>query len=907
MAPVIDTYPSILAPTHTMSAATTSSDAFVALTLGRSANAIDLLVPSAPPVHAAPDLKARCFDFLSDLLVEHSLLFSSAELIAAFSHIPSSSYNATLEASGCCRSIRSAFFLVDNLVAIGFRDHTGAPIASSITADASSRPTGISYFAFRSTVDPSIIDARISLAPFSFEFWLALPQTVFVSPSHATDSAARRLSFTSPPLVSTPRQAPAPVTTAEDLHFLDSTEFAALGHPTGTDLLSDYDHACLPLFSKDQLQHLILRSATAAPTAPVLSPRMTAVLTSTSSSSSSYFGPLDFLDNQVAFDSVFPTPTPLTVTVSTTGASIDSLVLPALLDTFIDRCKFHLFVPIFRSDYVGTFARDDAASLQATVSAIKKLAMSSRNPSSGAWVNLHPDEVFAAYSNLIPLLPFQVSVWGLNLVTQYFDSLSVELQDALHVDPLYSAPDLATLVTRSAQLAALRVLRVAAVRQYTLLRNQEKLIAKTVNRKLKQSHSATALAAPVSVHLPQPPLSASLSPASSAPCHDASISAQTFMSPAEETMRRYQATPPAEPASFPVDPATNFRSAYPLGFAGCMYCGDSNHVFRQCPSNGAPGASAIFYSNLFAHKPHLRKRAPLPHEILPSSTPGIPPTQSFVSGPSTVPTTDLATLPPAPPPLAPLPPSALKKARFCLLHVKSFQANLPAPAPVLPPMPIAIDNGLPHIAFDLGASSSLVELCGLMDTCGALNTGYLLFHLWLKSERPDLVAEFISFDDANPFEPIKLGGAIRDPSDFVSSDHGNLTAVIRYYTPYVDTFGSAITLSFALGSDVTVNTIFGLPMLCDLDSIISLRSNTMHSRILHRDFPITRAAASFGLPRDCTFDPADASRNHEASLCTPPPSSATSILALAPPAPVLATATDDTSLGFLQRTVHPTS
>jgi hypothetical protein len=83
-----------------------SSDAFVALTLGRSANAIELLVPPAPPIQSAPDLKARCFDFLlSDLLLQHCLLYSSAELIAAFGHIPSSSYNASLEAVGCCTSI----------------------------------------------------------------------------------------------------------------------------------------------------------------------------------------------------------------------------------------------------------------------------------------------------------------------------------------------------------------------------------------------------------------------------------------------------------------------------------------------------------------------------------------------------------------------------------------------------------------------------------------------------------------------------------------------------------------------------------------------------------------------------------------------------------------------------------
>lgn len=906
MAPIIDTYPQYPPTCANMSAAPTSSAAFVCLTLGRSANAIDLLVPVAPPVHAAPDLKARCFDFLSDLLLEHSILYSTAELINAFGHIPSSSYNATLEASSCCAAIRSAFFNVDNLIALGFRDHHGHPISKAITTDASARPDGVSYFAFRSTVDPSTLDNRLSLPSISLDFWLALPQTSFPSPdsSTAVDGVSKRLDFTTPPPASTLRHS---TITSTQLHALNSDEFDALGTDSGTDILSDYDVDCYSLFSPIQIQNLVLRSATAAATSatPILSPRMTAVLNSTSTSGSSYFGPLDFLDFQASFDLTFPHPVPLSVTASpNAGALVDSLSLTVLIDKFIDRCKFHLFVPIYRSDYVGTFARDDAASLQATVAALKKLSMSSRSPS-GVWTNMHPDEVFAAYSNLIPLLPFKVSVWGLNLVTQYFDSLSAELQEALQIDSTYSAPDLTTLVTRSSQLDALRCLRAAAVRQHTLLRNQEKLIAKTVNRKLKHT---TALAAPVSVLLPQPPLPSASSVSSA---DDVSGLTRSFMSPAEQTMQRYQPLPAPATSGFPIDPATNFQSTYPLGFPGCMSCGDPNHIFRQCPTNGNTSAQSTFYRNLFAHKPHLRKRAPLPHEVLPPAPPGIPPTQSFVAGLGPIPPIIAAPAPapsPAPPPPPPVPsPSSLKKARFMIYQVKSFPTHLPPPAPILPPMPIAIDNGLPHITFELGAAPSLVELCGLMDTCGALNTGYLLFHLWLKSERPDLVAEFISFDDSNPFEPIKLGGAIRDPSDFVAADHGNLTAVIRCYTPCVDTSGTPITISFALGSDVTVNTIFGLPMLCDLDSIISLRSNSMHSRTLNRDFPITRAAAVFGLPSDCTFDPAAAARTHAASLCGLPPPAPASIPVSGLPISVLATATDDLSLGFLQRTVHPAS
>jgi hypothetical protein len=39
------------------------------------------------------------------------------------------------------------------------------------------------------------------------------------------------------------------------------------------------------------------------------------------------------------------------------------------------------------------------------------------------------------------------------------------------------------------------------------------------------------------------------------------------------------------------------------------------------------------------------------------------------------------------------------------------------PRPALPPMPIAIDNGLSHITFSLGSDSALdPTLCDLMDT-----------------------------------------------------------------------------------------------------------------------------------------------------------------------------------------------
>ena len=197
---------------------------------------------------------------------------------------------------------------------------------------------------------------------------------------------------------------------------------------------------------------------------------MTAVLKTSKTSGSSFHGSLDFLDSQPAFQTTFPQPVPLLVSITSSSAvSVDSHSLSVALNKFLDLCKFHLFIPIYRSDYVGTFDRNDAASLHATIQSLKKHAMSSRNPASGHWVNLTPDELFAAYQEITPLLPNRVSLWGLNLVTQFFDALSFDLQEAIQTDPQYTPPQLSTLTTRSSQLTALRRLRVMAVRQYTFL------------------------------------------------------------------------------------------------------------------------------------------------------------------------------------------------------------------------------------------------------------------------------------------------------------------------------------------------------------------------------------------------------------------------------------------------------
>jgi hypothetical protein len=223
------TFTPMLAPT-TLSAATTTFPSFNTLTLGRSAHAIELLVvPTAPHVHASTDLKAHCFEYLANLLLEHSSLYSSNELIATFEHIPGSTYNARLKSTIICSSICSTFFQLDNLISLGFCTHLGVAITGLITTNPATHPAGLFYFAVHSTITPATIDAHITIPSFIVEFWLALPQTLPTIPALANATDPCNLSghqFTTPTKSAKPA-APS-VQTATDLTTMDSATLAGL-------------------------------------------------------------------------------------------------------------------------------------------------------------------------------------------------------------------------------------------------------------------------------------------------------------------------------------------------------------------------------------------------------------------------------------------------------------------------------------------------------------------------------------------------------------------------------------------------------------------------------------------------------------------------------------------------------
>jgi hypothetical protein len=113
-------------------------------------------------------------------------------------------------------------------------------------------------------------------------------------------------------------------------------------------------------------------------------------------------------------------------------------------------------------------------------------------------------------------------------------------------------------------------------------------------------------------------------------------------------------------------------------------------------------------------------------------------------------------------------------------------------------MPIDVRNELPTLNFSLGSietEQDTVKLNVLFDTCVAISTGIKPYHERIRRLHPEVVYAYESSDDmSNPFHPIKLSGAIRDPKDITNEVVADLTAVTRYKTPHIDVEGHPIIL-----------------------------------------------------------------------------------------------------------------
>ena len=154
-----------------------------------------------------------------------------------------------------------------------------------------------------------------------------------------------------------------------------------------------------------------------------------------------YLGPLDFLDNQRSFDYVFGT-TPVILRVykwaAGTCAIENTEYLASEMTNYCDLCQLHLFCDIVKLQYIGTETYDTHRMLHDIYLALSDLKLGSKV--NGKTISLTPDTLYQCFIELSPLLLPNATSWSFNIVTLFYNALTVELQETIRLDG-YILPD----------------------------------------------------------------------------------------------------------------------------------------------------------------------------------------------------------------------------------------------------------------------------------------------------------------------------------------------------------------------------------------------------------------------------------------------------------------------------------
>jgi len=602
-----------------------------------------------------------------------------------------------------------------------------------------------------------------------------------------------------------------------------------------------------------------------------------------------YHDSLGILDEQDTFSTIIPHW--MEMYELATGANgkpseKDSVKLQKRMKKVYDTIQFRVFQYEFRRAYVGTEESDDVCEKVATAHCQKQLQrikMVYRDPNTNSIIETTPDTVFKKMMNFVSLLPAQAKNWGFCLPWLFFQSLPSDLRNEITERDTYSLPAPETLPTKSLQISSMTEVRDVAKRVY------EKTIElrKTVERYTSIMASNNLGGRATICHYAtdddnvqdnglifdddKRTTDNDMHRNSEMPVYQysqVSRAEQTFRME-HDKKRELEGCPPnfqikyhtENGMNFPVHPSGNGRhSIYPVGFFGCFACGSTNHRYRDCGDRNSPEGRQRFTFNLHCHKPSLFfKRRQFDTHSSPNRGSPYGPSQPHRNEgerrsrqPTDQHTSDLRHQRSGERGSSDINrPAWMNRNSTSTTYRRTgdnskstFVVNLRShnvSESRTRRMPIDSINELPHLNFPIGLTEGVAAVSSLFDTGAALNTGYLPYHQFIMQTRPDLIAEYEEFNGRNPFDPIKLGGAITDPSAYDLENHGLLKAVIRYHTPFkTEQNGAPLFLSFALGDDITVNSIIGLPFINALELAYHHRPKVhVSSDILERTFTVT--------------------------------------------------------------------
>jgi hypothetical protein len=133
-------------------------------------------------------------------------------------------------------------------------------------------------------------------------------------------------------------------------------------------------------------------------------------------------------------------------------------------------------------------------------------------------------------------------------------------------------------------------------------------------------------------------------------------------------------------------------------------------------------------------------------------------------------------------------------------------------------LPIPIQAAFPHITLQLGSAlgdENCPMICCVVDTAVALSTGNLHFFAALAKAFPHTIPSIHSPSD---YSPITLSGIVQHDGNSVTT---NLSVAFRFHPPYLTREGNPTSFLVAMGHDVTVNAILGLPFVQKTKMVIN--------------------------------------------------------------------------------------
>ena len=151
----------------------------------------------------------------------------------------------------------------------------------------------------------------------------------------------------------------------------------------------------------------------------------------------------------------------------------------------------------------------------------------------------------------------------------------------------------------------------------------------------------------------------------------------------------------------------------------------------------------------------------------------------------------------------------------------------------------------------------------LVDTGLAINSGHKHYHLWVMSQCPEMIAEYLQCGKDTNYDVVQFISALDPHVSSQLNTQGQMTDIIRYHTPYLVNDMEPLIISFSLGDEIFLRTVSVLLTHLSMGVTIDLQCGTLSCSQLSFYFDLFLDPPGKGLYDGISLD-------NTTSIFTPP-------------------------------------